>query len=81
MSITLTDIPGITVGHSTLEGTGCTAILCEKGLVPGVAVPGLAPGSRETEMMRPQSVVAVIHGICLTGGSSMGLAAASGVTR
>ena len=81
MSITLTDIPGILVGHATRKGTGCSAILCPEGLVPGVAVPGLAPGSREIEMMRAQGSVPEVHGICLTGGSSFGLAAASGVMR
>jgi L-aminopeptidase/D-esterase-like protein len=55
--------------------------LCPEGLVPGVAVPGLAPGSRELEMMRSQNAVPEIHGICLTGGSSFGLAAASGIAR
>ncbi|MDR1397930.1 MAG: P1 family peptidase [Desulfarculales bacterium] len=81
MNITLTDIPGILVGHATAQGTGCTAVLCPEGLVPGVAVPGLAPGSRETDMMRAHSSVGEIHGICLAGGSSMGLAAAGGVAR
>jgi L-aminopeptidase/D-esterase-like protein len=50
-------------------------------MVPGVAVPGLAPGSRETDMMRARSSVEEVHGICLSGGSCMGLAAASGVAR
>jgi L-aminopeptidase/D-esterase-like protein len=33
----ITDIPGIKVGHATdLAGrTGCTAILCEEGAVAG----------------------------------------------
>jgi L-aminopeptidase/D-esterase-like protein len=81
MSITLTDIPGVLAGHATAQGTGCTAVLCPEGLVPGVAVPGLAPGSRETDMMRAHSTVGEVHGFCLAGGSCMGLAAASGVAR
>ncbi len=81
MNISLTDIPGILVGHSSACNTGCTAILCGDGLVPGVAVPGMAPGCREIELMRPHSTVQEIHGLCLCGGSAFGLAAASGVAR
>lgn len=81
--LTLTSIPGILVGHVTdsVNHTGCTAILCPSGFIPGVAVPGFAPGSRETDLMRSESMVQEIHGLLLTGGSAFGLAAASGVAR
>ncbi len=80
---TLTAIAGIFVGHATSRehGTGCTAVLCPEGFTPGLAVPGFAPGSRETELMRPESLVDVVHGILLTGGSAFGLGAADGVVR
>lgn len=80
---TLTAIPGILAGHATdaVNGTGCTAILCPGGCTPGLAVPGFAPGSRETELLRPESLVDSVHGILLAGGSAFGLAAADGVTR
>lgn len=81
MRITLTDIPGIMVGHANAFNTGCTVILCAHGMVAGVAVPGMAPGSRELELLRPVNVVSEVHGICLCGGSAFGLAAASGVMR
>lgn len=80
---TLTAIPGILAGHATDagNGTGCTAILCPTGFTPGVCVPGMAPGSRETDLMRPESLVDSVHGILLTGGSAFGLGAAEGVMR
>ena len=36
----ITDVDGIKVGHYTDEanGTGCTAVLCERGAVGGVDV-------------------------------------------
>lgn len=80
---TLTAVAGIVVGHTTSRehGTGCTAVLCPEGFTPGLAVPGFAPGSRETELMRPESLVDAVHGILLTGGSAFGLGAADGVVR
>ncbi len=81
--MTLTDIPGITVGHVTDKenGTGCTAILCPDGAAAGMELRGMAPGSRETGLLDPLTRTEEIHGILLTGGSAYGLAAASGVVR
>ncbi|MCL2589865.1 MAG: P1 family peptidase [Betaproteobacteria bacterium] len=80
---TITGIPGLLAGHTTdLENrTGCTAILCPQGFTPGVALPGFAPGSRETDLLRPESSVDAVHGILFAGGSAFGLAAADGVIR
>ena len=80
---TLTDIPGILVGHAThLEAvTGCTVILCEQGAVPGVAIPGSATGTEETELLKPGHVTDRIHAVCFAGGSAFGLEATSGVRR
>lgn len=79
----ITDVPGIKVGHATnLEAlTGCTVVLCEGGAVGGVDVRGLAPGTRETDLLRPGSLVEKVHGVLLSGGSAFGLAAADGVMR
>ena len=56
---TITDVPGIRVGHATdLEGlTGCTVVLCDKGAVGGVDQRGGAPGTRETDLLRPLHLV------------------------
>lgn len=80
---TLTDVPGIRVGHATdLEGlTGCTVVLCEKGAVAGVDQRGGGPGTRETDLLRPVHAVQEIHAVLLSGGSAFGLAAADGVMR
>ncbi len=79
----ITDVPGITVGHATdgIALTGCTVVLCEAGAVGGVDVRGSAPGTRETDLMRPMTLVQRVHAVLLTGGSAFGLAAADGVMR
>ena len=79
----ITDVPGIEVGHYTDEehATGCTVILCRQGAVGGVDVRGGAPGTRETDLLRPGKLVERVHAILLSGGSSYGLDAASGVMR
>ena len=77
------DVPGIAVGHATDEVgiTGCTVVLCQAGAIGGVDVRGAAPGTRETDLLRPESTVEAVHAILLTGGSAFGLDAASGVMR
>ncbi len=79
----ITDVKGITVGQWTdREGlTGCTVILCPDGAVASVDVRGGAPGTRETDLLRPGSLVERVHAILLAGGSAFGLDAATGVMR
>jgi len=81
--MTLTDIPGIMVGHATDQSnmTGCTAILCPEGAVGAKEFRGMAPGSKETELLDPLGRVEEVQGIVLSGGSAFGLASASGVMR
>lgn len=79
----ITDVKGIKVGHYTdRDGvTGCTVVLCEAGAVGGVDVRGSAPGTRETDLLRPMNLVEQVHAVLLTGGSAYGLDAATGVMR
>jgi L-aminopeptidase/D-esterase-like protein len=79
----ITAVPGIRVGHATdPKGlTGCTVVLCEKGAVGGVDQRGGAPGTRETDLLRPMHLVQEVHAVLLAGGSAYGLAAADGVMR
>ena len=79
----ITDVPGIKVGHaSDLNGmTGCTVILCEEGAVAGIDVRGSAAGTRQVDALSPGHIVDRIHAIVLSGGSSFGLDAASGVSK
>lgn len=80
---TLTDVNSIRVGHMTdLEAaTGCTVILCPDGTIGGVDQRGGAPGTRETDLLRPIHLVENVNAILLSGGSAYGLAAADGVMR
>ena len=79
----LTDIAGLAVGHAAAPGrpTGCTVVLCPQGVVCGAAVRGGAPGTRETDLLRPENTVQQVHALLLAGGSAFGLDAASGVMR
>lgn len=74
---------GIKVGHdqdlSAL--TGCSVVLCESGAIAGVDQRGGAPGTRETDLLRPMHLVEKVHAIVLAGGSAFGLEAATGVMR
>ncbi len=71
------------VGHYTDKKaiTGCTVILCENGAIAGVDVRGSAPGTRETDQLRPMNFVEKAQAILLSGGSAFGLDAAGGVMR
>ncbi|MGI8746741.1 MAG: P1 family peptidase, partial [Deinococcus sp.] len=46
-----------------------------------VDVRGAAPGTRETELLRPENAVQRVHALMLSGGSAYGLDAAGGVMR
>lgn len=80
---TITDVPRVRVGHATDQVglTGCTVVLCAKGAVGGVDQRGGAPGTRETDLLRPMHMVQHAHAVLLAGGSAFGLAAADGVMR
>lgn len=80
----ITDITGVCAGHYTDKKniTGCTVVLIDgNGGVCGVDVRGSAPGTRETDLLRPLNTVQNAHAIVLSGGSAFGLAAADGVMR
>jgi L-aminopeptidase/D-esterase-like protein len=82
--LTLRDVPGLRVGHWTDADrqTGCTVVLApDAGAVAGVDVRGSAPGTRETDLLKPTALVERINAICLAGGSAFGLGAADGVMR
>lgn len=85
VNATLTLLDGIRVGHSQRIGkgwlTGTTVVFAPLGATAGVDVRGGGPGTRETELLRPENLVQQVHAICLSGGSAYGLAAADGVMR
>ena len=71
------------IGHETDldHGTGVTVILAKEGAIGGVSVRGAAPGTRETDLLRPMNTVQHVHAVVLAGGSAFGLDAASGVMK
>lgn len=83
MNETITAVQNIQVGHEQdmTALTGVTVILTPNGAVGGVDQRGGAPGTRETDALRPLHLVEKVHAIVLAGGSAYGLDAASGVMR
>lgn len=79
----ITNVPGILIGHWTDEAamTGCTVILCPPETVGSGEVRGGAPGTRETDLLRPGMLVNWVDAVVLSGGSAFGLAAADGAMR
>src|SRR3989475_6383871 len=81
----ITDVPGIEVGQYTSTdatsggGTGTTVVVSRAGAVGGVSQRGGAPGTRETDLLRPENLVEKVNAVVLSGGSASGLAAADGV--
>ena len=83
MGGSITDVPGIEVGHhtDTRRPTGCSVVIARGGAVGGVDVRGAAPGTRETDLLSPTNTVDTVHAVLLSGGSAWGLDAAGGVMR
>ncbi|MFP4200755.1 MAG: P1 family peptidase [Clostridia bacterium] len=79
----IVDVPGVKVAHHTNEdeGTGLTVLVFPEGSTGSVEIRGGAPGTRETDLLRPENTVDAIDAILLTGGSAFGLDAAAGVMR
>lgn len=76
-------IDGFRIGHHTAAEpgwlTGTTVVLSIDGAVGGVDVRGGGPGTRETDLLDPTTLVDRVDAVVLTGGSAFGLAAADGV--
>jgi D-aminopeptidase len=76
----LTDVPGLKVGnaHDESLASGTTAIVFDAPAVASVDVRGGGPGSRETELLRPEQTIERVDAIVLSGGSAFGLDAPGG---
>ncbi|MGB1252392.1 MAG: P1 family peptidase [Candidatus Promineifilaceae bacterium] len=74
---------GLKIGHAQDVDayTGCSVFLCPEGSVVSSDVRGMAPGSRESALLRPEKPTSDINAVLLTGGSAFGLAAADGVMQ
>ena len=77
----LTDVEGLRVGHAGDEDlrSGVTAVLFDRPSVAAASLLGGAPASRETALLELEMAVERVHAIVLSGGSTYGLDATSGV--
>src|SRR6266581_8979658 len=77
----ITDVAGVRVGHAQDErlASGVTAIVFDAPAVAAIDVRGGGPGTRETDLLDPAMTVDHIDALALSGGSALGLEAASGV--
>ncbi|WP_418157521.1 P1 family peptidase [Benzoatithermus flavus] len=77
----LTDIEGLLVGNAedVVARTGVTAILAEPAAMAAVDVRGGATGTINASALALGGLVREVHGIALSGGSTFGLEAASGL--
>lgn len=79
----ITDVPGLSVGQAsdaTLK-SGVTVVVGDAPMTAGVHVMGGAPGTRETDLLRPDATVSAVDALVLSGGSAFGLSAADGVVE
>ena len=80
---TIMDVPGLRGVGQALDPalkSGVTVVAGWAPITVGVHVMGGAPGTRETDLLRPDATVAEVDALVLSGGSAFGLAAADGVT-
>lgn len=77
----ITDVPGIVVGnaHDERLASGVTVALFDGPAVAGMFRPGGAPAGRDTAALAPEMTVATVDAVVLSGGSGLGLDAATGV--
>ncbi|MGR3659627.1 MAG: P1 family peptidase [Paracoccaceae bacterium] len=77
----ITDVAGILVGNAAdaQVKTGTTVLTAAKPFTAAVHVMGGAPGTRETDLLSPENLVQEVDALVLSGGSALGLSAASGV--
>lgn len=76
-------LEGFTCGQASdpMGKTGVTVLRFDAGAVAAVDVRGAAPGTRETDLLKPENLIDKVHAIVLSGGSVWGLDAMSGVVQ
>ena len=78
----ITDVPGLLVGNADdpLVKSGVTVLTAAQPFIASVDIMGGAPGTRETDCLAPDKLVEQVDALVLSGGSALGLEAASGVS-
>ena len=79
----ITDVPGLQVGNASDPEikTGVTVLTADAPFTAGVHIMGGAPGTRETDLLAPDRLAQKVDALVLSGGSALGLDAASGVAN
>lgn len=77
----ITDVAGLKIGNARNAAikSGTTVLVAEAPFTAAVHVMGGAPGTRETDLLAPDKTVTQVDALVLSGGSAIGLDAASGV--
>ncbi|WP_265500128.1 P1 family peptidase [Paracoccus beibuensis] len=77
----ITDVAGLRVGnaHDSVLRSGVTMLTGDRPFAAAVHVMGGAPGTRETDLLAPDKLVAAVDALVVSGGSAFGLAACDGV--
>ncbi|WP_308915908.1 P1 family peptidase [Jannaschia sp. LMIT008] len=77
----ITDVAGLRVGnaHDERLRSGTTVLTGDAPFTAAVHVMGGAPGTRETDLLAPDTLVQEVDALVLSGGSAFGLAACDGV--
>jgi L-aminopeptidase/D-esterase-like protein len=77
----ITDVKDLRVGNAQDDAlkSGCTVVVTDAAFTASVHVMGGAPGTRETDLLAPDKSVSAVDALVLSGGSSYGLDACSGV--
>ncbi|MFV0386660.1 P1 family peptidase [Paracoccus sp. (in: a-proteobacteria)] len=77
----ITDVAGLRVGNAQDAAlrSGTTVLTADAPFAAAVQVMGGAPGTRDTDLLAPDKLVAQVDALVLSGGSAFGLAACDGV--
>lgn len=77
----ISDVAGLRVGNADDPRlkSGVTVLTADVPFAAAVHVMGGAPGTRETDLLAPDKLVAAVDALVLSGGSAFGLDACSGV--
>jgi L-aminopeptidase/D-esterase-like protein len=78
----LGDVAGLLVGNAQDDAarTGVTVVLADRPAQAAVDVRGGAPGTINTDILRPGGLISKVDAVVLSGGSVFGLEAAAGLT-